>query len=377
MTSLKTLILVYTTACWTVFNIAIAHLPTAALFIIVLRDSWIILCFFYFFKTKQWFELLLLIYILLIGVITLAFDNLSLGGLKFTIYGLRDFALILLVMVLLNSRPSTKFEYQFSKNFVLFCCLVALLEIVDLYILKTNTMHQAFALDSYYSNKGVDINLSGGFSGISRIVLPLYSPNLLGGLLALSVVYMYRSTSFTNKLLVVFTSIFTLTKNIVLIFSLYNLLKSRLGILFLIFSSGVVITLLNPDVLALLEDPLIKYHASSVIGHLNAFSIAGTYNLFSFIPTPIGENSIAAAIATNTADSAGIESSILARWSELGLWMLPFLIYLTIKVLSYRSHPKQIFALIFLMLLLFSATNNHPIMYLPPIMFFLYQRPNK
>ena len=232
-----------------------------------------------------------------------------------------------------------------------------------------NIAEIVFRTSDYYSNKGVDINLSNGLLG-DRIGAPLYSPNLLCTLLACCFFFDHRITpsKWMVKLFSFIVVAFTMSKVIVFSLAFYVIrTKWKLPVILGLLSLFPFYLLLE-SYYATLTPGILKYHTASLLGHFHAFAMALENDLFSFIPEPIGSHSIAMQVINQGTDSgAGIESIILARLSELKVYYFIVIAYIIYSLFQLKNNKEEKFITFFVVLSLLTATSNQPVAFIPAL----------
>ncbi|MFT6918575.1 MAG: hypothetical protein ACJA2G_001194 [Cognaticolwellia sp.] len=363
--SLSRSIFYLTTWGYLLVNITIAWVPQLNLPLMALRESWILLLTIYLVQQKCFLSLYVIIFLAIFGLIPILFDF-SMGiQLISYVYGFRDvFLIILIVELTVRSKPFSirKSEIYF---FIYFVMALSLLDIVITNILGMSYVHDIFRVDDYYLNKGVEINLSNGFLG-DRVGAPLYSPNLLCTLLALFFFFDRRLLvrGFWIKFLSLLICFFTMTKVIIVALG-FQLLGSR-------WKFVVILSLLSiyPLYIAIdliyrsLDMGLMKYHLASTLGHLHAFVYTIEEGLFSFIPEGFGSNSIMMKVALGI-EGEGIESTILARLSELKMYFSILFFYILHSLYRCEFDLERKFIVFVFIIMLLTATSNQPVAYVP------------
>lgn len=326
----------------------------------------ILLLFLY--MNRSFIPLFFLLVISLYGFVPLI-EGGGLGDILGFVYGLRDIFLLTMIVELCRYRGGLGVEKQEVLIFVYFVIAVSLFDGVTTNLLGVNIADALLKTSEYYSNKGVDINLSNGFMG-DRIGAPLYSPNLLCTLLACCVFFDKRIAELPKfmKLLSFFSIIFTMSK--VFIFSiLFYFMKSRWKLLVVIGLCSLFPFYMLLDIYySNLPPSFLKYHLASILGHLHAFSMALENGFLSFVPEPLGSHSIAMQVVNSGVDSgAGIESTVLARLSELKIYYIIVLVYLAYSLSKIGCELGQKFVVFFFFLSLLTATSNQPVAFIPAL----------
>jgi len=364
--SIRKLLFYLTTWCFLVINILVAWVPSLNLPLLAIRESWMILLLVFICLNRSYISLF---FILVIGVFGAAafVNDFAPSQLLGYFYGFRDIFLLVLLVELAKYKSNLDVTEKEVNVFVFFVMILASIDFVITNVLNMGLMESFFRTNDYYSNKGIDINLSSGILG-NRVGVPLYSPNLLCTLLA---AYYFldrrisRSTVFV-KLFAFIVAAVTMTK--VILFSLCFYVLGRfwaLPMLIGILSLFPFYLLLN-DFYISLPVGLLKYHVASVLGHLHAFEIASTNNLYSLIPDPLGSHSIAMKVLNGEGGAGpGIESSILARASELKIYYLFVVAYVIYSLLKIKDDVLRKVIAFFVLLSLLTATSNQPVAWIP------------
>jgi len=366
--SLRRLIFFVTTWGYVVTNLLVAWIASLSLPLMAVRESWMILLLFLLLLTRSYLALVFLAVICFYGASPFVEGVQSVQILGF-VYGMRDIFLLTMVIELCRY----KCDLDVSKNevfaFIYFVLFIALFDSITTNVLGMNIVESIFRTSEYYSNKGVDINLSNGLFG-DRIGSPLYSPNLLCTLLACCFFLDHRisPSKWIVKLFSFVVIVFTMSK--VLVFSLaFYVIRTRWKLpVILGLSSLLPFYILLDSYYATLPPGILKYHTASLLGHFHAFAMAIENDLFSFIPEPIGSHSIAMQVINEGTDSgAGIESIILARLSELKVYYLFVIAYIFYSLFQMKNNEQEKFITFFVVLSLLTATSNQPVAFIPAL----------
>ncbi|MBA6292583.1 hypothetical protein H4J58_09660 [Colwellia sp. MB3u-70] len=366
--SLRRLIFFWTTWGYLLTNFLVAWFSSLSMAFMAVRESWMLLLLVLLVFNRSYLSLAFIGVIALYGAAPFAEGIQGYEVLGF-IYGMRDIFLLVLLIELIHSSSDLKVSKNEIFLFIYFVLGIAIADAVTTNVLGMNVLESIFRTSSYYSNKGVDINLSNGLMG-ERIGAPLYSPNLLCTLLACCFFFDHRIVKgkLFVKAMALIVIAFTMTK--VIVFSLgFYLVRSKwklptiLGLTALFPLYFLLVSYYSTIPLGLL-----KYHLASILGHFHAFTLAIESNLLSYIPEPLGSNSIAVKIMTAGVNSGpGIESSILARFSELKIYyfiVIAFIIYSFFKI---DHDVEKKFLAFFIVLSLLTATSNQPVAFIPAL----------
>ena len=91
-------------------------------------------------------------------------------------------------------------------------------------------------------------------------------------------------------------------------------------------------------------------------------------NLLTFIPEPLGSKSIAiSAMAEGVGPGAGIESSILARFSELKIYYFIVIAFMMYSLFKINHDVEKKFVVFFIVLSVLTATSNQPVAFIPAL----------
>lgn len=354
----------YTTWGYVITNFLVAWITSLSLVFMILRDFWVFIFIFLLIKTKNFFPVILILIMLIYGIVGIL-EYFDVNIIFSIFYGFRDIILIVLIVELLKIKDS----FNISKNeiniFVNFVVLIAFVHIIISTFFNSNIVNEIFNMSNYYNNKGIDINLSNGFFGQDRTSVPLYSPNLLCTLI---VTYYFLQKDIPQKIYLKFIALivafFTLSKVLVIGLFFYFFNRSWKYILTIVILVSIPMYFVLIEYYNNLEMGLLKYHLASTIGHLNAFQISIETGLTTFIPDILGSNSIASKVLSGN-NEAGIESTLLARFADYKIYFLILLIYVIYNFRYLISNvEKKTYVFIFIILLL-TATSNHPVVYVP------------
>lgn len=366
--SLRRLIFFWTTWGYLLTNFLMAWFSGLSLVFIATRESWMLLLLALLVRIRSYPSLAF------IGVIALYGAAPFIEGMKGYevlgyIYGMRDIFLLVLIIELIRSPADLNVSEKEIFSFIYFVVGIAITDAITTNVLGMNIVESIFKISSYYSNKGVAINLSNGLMG-QRIGTPLYSPNLLCTLLACCFFFDHRVVKgkLFVKAMALIVIAFTTTK--VIVFSLgFYLARSWWKILTIL---GLVALLpLYFSLVSYYETVpfgFLKYHLSSILGHFNAFVMAIENNLLTFIPEPLGSKSIAiSAMAEGVGPGAGIESSILARFSELKIYYFIVIAFMMYSLFKINHDVEKKFVVFFIVLSVLTATSNQPVAFIPAL----------
>lgn len=365
---LRRMLFFVTTWGYVVTNLAVAWFGSLSLPLMAIRESWMILLVIFLLLSKAYLAMLFLTVIMIYGAIPFVEGVQGVEILGF-VYGMRDIFLLVMLVELCRYKGDLGVRKHEVFYFIYFIVFIGLIDAFTSNILGQNVVESIFKTKEYYSNKGVDINLTNGLFG-DRLGAPLYSPNLLCTLLACCFFLDHRisESKFLIKLLSFLVIAFTMSK--VIVFSLaFYVIRSKWK---LPVSLGVLS--LFPFYLALnslyetLPIGFFKYHIASLLGHFHAFAMAIQNDILSLVPEPIGSHSIAMQVINEGTNSgAGIESSILARLSELKIYYSIVIMYVIYSLSKLNSNLGEKFITFFILLSLLTATSNQPVAFIPAL----------
>ncbi len=366
--SIWRLIFFWTTWGYLLTNFLVAWFSDLSLVFIAARESWVLLLLALLVRIRSYPSLAF------IGVIAIYGAAPFIEGMKGYevlgyIYGMRDIILLVLIVELIRSPANLNVSEKEIFSFIYFVLGIAITDAITTNVLGMNIVESIFKVSSYYSNKGVAVNLSNGLMG-QRIGTPLYSPNLLCTLLACCFFFDHRVVKgkLFAKAMALIVIAFTATKVVVLSLGFY-LLRSRWKLLTIL---GLVALLPLYFFLVSYYETLpvgfLKYHLASILGHFNAFTLAISNNLLTFIPEPLGSKSIAIKIMAEGIESgAGIESSILARFSELKIYYFIVVAFMMYSLFKINHDVEKKFFVFFIVLSALTATSNQPVAFIPAL----------
>lgn len=353
-------LVVYVTYGYLFLSLLTAHIPQFGLYFTGLRDVWMILSLFILFFFNRGVELFLILYVFLIGLVGFLFSGYSSSPLVFA-YGMRDIIFLMIVLFIcivkveyLNSlyRPMLKFIYL-----VLLLCLVS----VVLQYLKFSELHESiFAINEYYSAKGITTNVNGGLFG-ARLLAPLYSASLVATLLM--PVFLFTKVPWLARLVAGFVVIFTVAK-VIPVFLYYKIFNKRpvffgiLSFLLLIFVYQIC-----RWVIETMPISIYTFHASSVLDRFNIFANLPTIGELK-TPFPLGYNSVAGHVINGLDASLAPESLLISKFYDFGFWSLPiFIIIFYLYALTVKETRPFLVAFIFIQF--FSSLSNHLVAVVP------------
>jgi hypothetical protein len=333
-----------------------------------IRESWMILLLFFLLLTRSYLALVFLAVICFYGASPFIEGVQTIQILGF-VYGIRDIFLLTMLIELCRFKGDLDVSKNEVFTFIYFIVFVALFDSVTTNVLGMNIAENIFKTSDYYSNKGVDINLSNGLLG-DRIGAPLYSPNLLCTLLACCFFLDHRisPSKWLVKLCSFVVIVFTMSKVLVFALAFYVIrTKWKLPVI-LGLSSLLPFYILLDSYYSTLPPGILKYHTASLLGHFHAFAMAIENDLFSLVPEPMGSHSIAMQVINEGKDSgAGIESIILARLSELKIYYLFVVAYIFYSLSQMKNNTEEKFITFFVILSLLTATSNQPVAFIPAL----------
>ncbi|WP_077285849.1 hypothetical protein [Cognaticolwellia aestuarii] len=366
--TLRRLIFFVTTWGYVVTNVSVAWFSTLSLPLMAVRESWMILLLILLFMIKSYIAITFLAIIAFYGAapFTEGFQSVEILGF---VYGMRDIFLLVMLIELCRYKGSLDVTNREVFCFIYFIVFIAIFDALTTNILGMNFTQQVFRTHEYYSNKGVDINLSNGLLG-DRLGAPLYSPNLLCTMLACCFFLDHRivSSKFIVKILSFIVVVFTMSKVIVFSLAFYIIRsKWKIPVILGLLSLFPFYLILDSYYLTL-NSGVLRYHVASTLGHFHAFAIAIKNDLLSFIPEPIGSHSIAMQVINEGTDAgAGIESVILARLSELKIYYLFVITYMLYSLYKLENNKEEKFITFFIVLSLLTATSNQPVAFIPAL----------
>lgn len=371
--SIFKLLFYYTTWGYLITNFLVAWIGSLSLIFMALRDMWVFIFIFLLIKTKNFFPLILIFIMFIYGTVGIV-EYFDVNIIFSIFYGFRDIVLIVLIVELLKIKDNLNISKKEINIFINFVVLIAFIHIILLTFFNSNIVNEVFHMSQYYSNKGIDINLSNGFFGQDRTSVPLYSPNLVCTLI---VTYYFLQKDIPQKiywkLIAFIVAVFTLSKVLVVGLFFYFFNKSWKYILIIIILISIPLYFALLEYYTGLEVGLLKYHLASTIGHLHAFERSIETGLTTFIPDILGSNSIASKVLSGN-NEAGIESTLLARLADYKIYFLILLSYVAYNFKHLTNNvEKKTYVFIFVILLL-TATSNHPVVYIPFIYLLNFMR---
>lgn len=346
---------------WIIVNflMSIQSLSSITTLFLVIRDSWVLTFILLLFFEQKKKIIISLFVCLILGVLPLVYQ-VNIFQFKILLYGVRDICLIFLIIYMLSSEMCVNPRY--IKVIFYIMIFGALLQLSIQYISGDALFDQIANPDVYYGSKGIESNSSGGILG-KRVYFPLYSSSLIGTFLAL---YFFLTTNKLSKFLSFVISFLTFSKACLIIFFFYSLNRYRNSILFF---SVIGVFFLPPLLLSIIENTeqgIITYHFSSIMDRFNAFE----YLKSSFINMPdyIGYNTVAGYVLSGRDAAFASESLFISHIIDYKFFIfliLPMFIYLLNSLK--KEIKKNLYPIFFI--LLFSSMSNHPIAFLPLILF--------
>lgn len=302
--------------------------------------------------------LVLLSYIMCISLVSY-FD--STMSIQIFFYGARDILFICSLLIL------PKLKLVMTRSDIIFIMLVLLLALINIFdnIFQLGISEAVFRKEEYFSKKGTYSNFGFGLVG-ERIYYPFYTPNLLSTFISLVAfaLLLTNLSRFRYSFVLTIVNLFTVSKVFFFYVFLSFIKRIRLNVKFFIFVLFLMLALSEKIIYHIylsIDDPLLKYHLASVIGHLKAFDALSWQNM-SLIPEPLGSNSIIAQYIYDQEKVFGIESTIFVRLSELHLHFVILLLFIVFKTLKFHN-SWRVFIYSILLLLALTATSNHPVVY--------------
>ena len=351
-------------------NIIVTFTPIPGILLLAIRELWIFIFMFILLRERLFLQCYIICFFLIAGIAHLTFNPMTSGpmsGLVSLVYFLRDICLIFFVINILIS-AKTFLDQRMVESFIVIVFVVAAVEVITKFY-DPLWFYNFVDVDGHLEAKGVRAQFGFGLIGLRTVGL-FYSPNLLGTFLSCLFIYYCLSEkrwSYYKGVVAIFIGVFTGTKVVLLAFGYIfcKIFKSLAGIYFLlaIFGSVSLISYLYYDVV---RDPLLRYHLASTLGHFHSFSsFADSFQYSVFVDFP-GYNSTTIRVL-NAESLTGVESLLLARFLDMRLISLPFVMYLAFIWLKLRYlHWKLAFVYgLFIMIILFTATSNLPVAYVP------------
>lgn len=352
-------------------NILIAWLPSVASVLLVFRDSWVFLLFYLMLRNSRVISIYLYCCLTLIGLAPLI-ERSDLPALMTAFYGLRDLSLYFLVGEILLHPNIIKVQNKKILNFIRVVLFLAVSELI-LNLFGSSMTDSIFNTSNYFSSKGVDSNLSSGLLG-DRLSVPFYSSALVCTLI--SVFYLFQRTKrigLIEKLIALIIAIFTMSK--VLVLTLAFRMTGRYWKTTILF--GLVLLLIFviilPHLMLFVDDPILAYHLASTNHHLKVFQFAFDIGFLDFLPDLIGSHSVAGKNYLGL-DFYTIESSLITRILDFGVYSFLFIGYLIYVFINLSDEMEKKFFVFFIFLMSLTATSNHPFIY---ILFIIYSFGNK
>jgi hypothetical protein len=359
--SLRHFLFIQISLLWIFINLlmSISSLSPYSLFLLGLRDSWVLTFLILLILESKIKYLIPLSICLLLGFLPIVYQA-ELFVFKVFLYGVRDIFLFFFLIYIVDSNVCS-----YEKKYINLCFYIIILgslfQLITQYLYGDSYFYTFSNPDIYYGSKGVSTNSSGGLFG-SRLFYPLYSSSLIGTFLAL---YFFAKVKVINKILSLLISILTFSKAILVILFLYSFKKKRNFIILLLiisvfFLPPILKTILNEN-----ETGILTFHVSSIIDRFNAFDYLK--QSFFMLPDYIGYNTIAGYVLTGRDASLASESFIISHiidYKILIFVVFPFLLFL-ISSIKPQSR-KNLYPLFFI--LFFSSLSNHPIAFLPVIL---------
>ena len=364
--NLHTLLFLHCTYGYLFANILAAKIPHLSLVFIAIRDSWVFLLFYLLFRHPIKDNILLgvfLIILLLIGLSPFVEGNVGFLDYMIYFYGFRDISFIALIyFYLLNDQVIINNHLIYS--FVYIVLIFYLIEILSQIFGFSQVYQNFFGLDAYYASKGVETNLSGGLFGM-RPGLPLYSPALIATLLG---GFILSDKKLKGRWILYLASIFTLSKVLVYFLLLRIFKRFYVGL----FIAGMlmipVIIGISSHVKNTYPNTIYSYHAHSISEHLSPLRYIQDED-WSVLPDALGSSSILAHVIKGIESSNSPESLLMSRLLDFNLIAFLIILFLILSAFRLKGEARFIF-ISFLGLQFLTSLSNHPLAFLPLVLFF-------
>lgn len=363
--TLEKILLLHVTWGFLILNLLIAWIPPGGLFLIGVRELWMPMVLLLLFRNNCIPSIIFIFFVGSVGGVQLTQGFGSVDIISY-IYGLRDIFLIVLIVEIISGKINISNSRFDVNNFVSIVLILASIDVLVSNIIGLNVYKNIFNLESYYANKGVDIELGFGIFG-DRVGLPLYSPNLLCTMLAMYFFFDKRISQRGIRRMVAFiVCVFTATKVLPLTILYYFTARRWLiaSLMFLVIFSLSFFALYE----MVKEEPLLSYHFASVSGHLSSFATASATDVSSLYPSVLGSHSHAVKNMGATSQVSGLmESLLLARVADLKIWSFALLVYFTYAFAVAKSNLARKALFLFILISLLTATSNHPVAWVPAL----------
>jgi len=169
--SIRRLIFFWTTWGYLLTNFLVAWFSGLSLVFIAARESWMLLLLALLVRIRSYPSLAFIGVIALYGAAPLV-DGMKGYEVLGYIYGMRDIFLLVLIIELIRSPADLHVSEKEIFSFIYFVLGIAIIDAITTNVLGMNVVESIFKISSYYSNKGVAINLSNGLMG-QRVGAPL------------------------------------------------------------------------------------------------------------------------------------------------------------------------------------------------------------
>lgn len=346
---------------WLFLNLIMAftNSNSLSLALIGLRDSWLFGLIILLFLKKQWEYLVFFYLSALLGLLPILW-SISDFSLSIYLYGLRDIGLILFIFCIVNNKIESSPKIIRATAIVII--FGALLQIIVQLLLGDEIFQSISNANNYFSNKGIESNLKGGFFG-DRIYYPLYSSSLVGTFLS---IYFFTKKKIFVKVTILIIAVLTLSKAILVLFFFYFLKNDiRTRVVILICLLTFLLPPLIQKLLLTLEPSILSFHLASILDRFNAFNYLD--ELLFKLPDYLGFNSVAGYVLSGRDASLAPESLIIARLLDYKQFTF-FIIIASFPIFHKMSKYQLNTISPIFFLLLFSSLSNHPIAFLPLIL---------
>ncbi|TKG91896.1 hypothetical protein EYV94_19970 [Puteibacter caeruleilacunae] len=359
---IDTLLLFQVGPVWLLLNLVIAFVNSSllSLVLVALRDSWLFCLLALLIVRKEWKYLTFFYLSMLLGLLPALWLTSSFN-LSIYLYGLRDIGLILFILGIASNKIEA--TPKIIHITALFIILGSLFQIITQQFLGDEIFQTFSNANNYFANKGISSNLKGGLFG-DRLYYPLYSSSLIGTFLSL---YLFVKKGIIKKIFLLIISFLTLSKAVFVLIFFYFFKGQRRSQIVLLMT--LVVFLLPPilnGILQALPTSIITFHITSILDRFNAFNYLG--DMLLNLPDYLGYNSVAGFVISGRDASLAPESLIISRLLDYKQFSLVIIVALFSILLKMEKHQLNIVTPIFF-LFLFSSLSNHPIAFLPLILF--------
>lgn len=346
---------------WLFLNLIMAFTDSNSLSLVLigLRDSWLFGLLILLALKREWGYIAFFYISALLGLLPILW-SISDFSLSIYLYGLRDIGLILFIFcIVTNKIESSPRILQATAIVIIFG---ALLQIIVQLLLGDEVFQSISNANNYFSNKGIESNLKGGFFG-DRIYYPLYSSSLVGTFLS---IYFFTTKRIFNKVIVFIVAVLTLSKAILVLFFFYLLKNNiRTRVVILICLLTFLLPPLLQKLLLAVEPSILSFHLASILDRFNAFNYLD--ELFFKLPDYLGYNSVAGYVLSGRDASLAPESMLISRLLDYKQFAIIIILASFPIMHKMKKYQLNTVSPIFF-LLLFSSLSNHPIAFLPLIL---------